>query len=189
MPVTASGGNNFHISPDGTISRVAHFLTIQGFRNVVISTTWRTPAWPIGSGPDYANAAISASWAGTAAEALAALHEIEADCGRRRNTRWAARTLDLDLLAMEDMVCPDLAGFNSWRQLPAAEQALRSPDQLILPHPRLQDRAFVLVPLAEVAPDWVHPVLGLSVRQMLAALPEADRAAVAPWESPDAAIV
>jgi 2-amino-4-hydroxy-6-hydroxymethyldihydropteridine diphosphokinase len=44
---------------------------------------------------------------------------------------------------------------------------------LILPHPRLQDRAFVLVPLADVAPDWVHPRTGLSVRQMLAALPQA----------------
>ena len=52
------------------------------------------------------------------------------------------------------------------------------PDRLILPHPRLQDRAFVLVPLADVTPDWCHPVLGLTVAEMLAALPQADRDAV-----------
>jgi 2-amino-4-hydroxy-6-hydroxymethyldihydropteridine diphosphokinase len=63
-------------------------------------------------------------------------------------------------------------------ELPADAQATQVPDGLILPHPRLQDRAFVLVPLADVAPDWCHPVLGRTVREMLAALPEADRRAV-----------
>jgi 2-amino-4-hydroxy-6-hydroxymethyldihydropteridine diphosphokinase len=53
-----------------------------------------------------------------------------------------------------------------------------TPDQLILPHPRLQDRSFVLVPLADVAPDWVHPVLGQSVVQMRDARPSAEIASV-----------
>ena len=60
------------------------------------------------------------------------------------------------------------------------DRARSTPDRLILPHPRLQDRAFVLVPLSDVAPDWVHPRLGLTVGQMLAALPDADREAVRP---------
>ena len=58
------------------------------------------------------------------------------------------------------------------------DQMKHAPDQLVLPHPRLQDRAFVLVPLADIAPDWMHPVLGLSVLQMLDALPKEDKDSV-----------
>jgi len=54
------------------------------------------------------------------------------------------------------------------------------PDQLILPHPRMHERGFVLMPLADVAPDWVHPVLGQTVVQMLAALPEKALADITP---------
>jgi len=95
-----------------------------------------------------------------------------------RTTRWGERTLDLDLIACGDQILPDSDTQDHWRSLPLGEQKKRTPDQLILPHPRVQDRAFVLVPLLEVAPEWVHPRLGQSVREMLGALPAEDVAQV-----------
>ena len=111
-------------------------------------------------------------------DVLAHFHRVEAQFGRARDKRWGGRTLDIDLLAIGNAVLPDAATYATWRDLPLDQQSQRAPDQLILPHPRLQDRAFVLVPLMDVAPDWRHPVIGLTVRDMCAALPAADRDAV-----------
>jgi 2-amino-4-hydroxy-6-hydroxymethyldihydropteridine diphosphokinase len=90
------------------------------------------------------------------------------------------RTLDIDLIAAGDMVLPDAETYSRWQGLAAEEQTRQTPDQLILPHPRLQDRAFVLVPLNDIAPHWQHPVLGLTVAQMLENLDENDVNAVVP---------
>jgi 2-amino-4-hydroxy-6-hydroxymethyldihydropteridine diphosphokinase len=124
------------------------------------SGLYATPCFPAGAGPDYVNAALALFTDLPAASVLKALHKIEADFGRQRVQRWGQRTLDLDLLALGTQVAPDLATFDRWQNLPLETQKLRAPDQLILPHPRLHERAFVLVPLADVAPTWCHPVLG-----------------------------
>jgi 2-amino-4-hydroxy-6-hydroxymethyldihydropteridine diphosphokinase len=146
------------------------------------SRFFATPCFPAGAGPDYVNAA--AVFESTAPmppdQILAILHRVEAAHGRARTSRWAGRTLDLDLLAMDDRVLPDARTQRYWQDLSVADQARLTPDQLILPHPRIADRAFVLVPLAEVAPDWRHPVLGKTVTQLRDALPQADLEAVRP---------
>ncbi len=90
------------------------------------------------------------------------------------------RTLDLDMVCCGDQVSPSLKEYNHWRLLPSTEQMKSAPEQLILPHPRLQDRAFVLVPMADILPDWTHPVLGQTVRQMLDNLPDEDISAIQP---------
>lgn len=142
------------------------------------SPLYRTPCFPAGAGPDYVNAALRLDAGGDPAELLAALHAIETEHGRTRVQRWGMRTLDLDLVAVGDAVLPDEGTQAAWRALAPDLQRMRAPGELILPHPRLQDRAFVLVPLADVAPDWVHPLLGLSVRAMRDRLPAAERAEV-----------
>ena len=97
-----------------------------------------------------------------------------------RTQRWGARTLDLDLIALDGSVLPDRPVWQQWKDLSPEDQTVLAPEQLILPHPRLQDRAFVLIPLAEVAPDWVHPLTGLGVAEMAAGLPDSDRMAIKP---------
>ncbi len=134
------------------------------------SRLWRSPAWPPG-GPKYVNAVMTLETELPPEALLAALHEIEARHGRERGERWGARTLDLDLLAWGEAVRPDAATQGDWRALPPDRQGQEAPDRLILPHPRMQDRGFVLGPLLEVAPNWRHPLIGRTVREMLDALP------------------
>ncbi len=117
-------------------------------------------------------------------EILNTLHAVEADFGRQRVQRWGSRVLDLDLLAVGDEVLPDRAGFEAWRGLSLERQRQEAPDELILPHPRLHERGFVLVPLADVAPDWRHPVLGRTVAEMLAALPPEALEDIVPLDAP-----
>ncbi len=80
------------------------------------------------------------------------LHMIERNAGRRRASRWGPRTLDLDLLDYHGLV-------------------LRQPSHLILPHPGIAHRIFVLKPIAELAPRWIHPVLRQTARTLLGKLP------------------
>ena len=164
------------LAPAETICAAAAWLSGNGLTGLRMSPLYRTPCFPAGAGPDYVNAAgiVTLRQGMDCVELLALLHRAEAAFGRVRMTRWAGRTLDIDLLAVGDSVLPDSETQTRWRSLPAAEQRQKTPTELILPHPRLQDRAFVLVPLADVAQDWVHPLLGLTVLQMLAALDQTD---------------
>lgn len=89
----------------------------------------------------------------TPEDLLVALHAVEADLGRTRSRRNEARILDLDLIDFDGIVSP-----------PDARPQL--------PHPRLQERAFVLLPLRELAPDWRHPITGQEIETLIQALPE-----------------
>ena len=167
-------GSNVSLSQGDPAETVANAVTAIGDELGVIraeSRQFQTPAFPPGSGPDFVNAAVALETALTPGEVLEGLHRIEARFGRERRERWAPRTLDLDLVAYDDAVLPDVQTYNKWANLLLKEQMEQAPGQMIVPHPRLAERAFVLVPLSDVAPDWRHPVSGLSVSQMLDLLP------------------
>ena len=114
-------------------------LSARGLQVVRRSGLWRSAAWPDPSQPPFLNAV---AWIDTPldpAQVLAALHGVEAAFGRTRTHANGPRTLDLDLIAYGRRVC---AG------------------ALVLPHPRAGERLFVMGPLAEIAPDWRHPLNG-----------------------------
>jgi len=117
------------------------------------SKIYKSAPVPLSDQPWYHNAVILVETGLKPFTLLASLQEIEMQFGRERDlsNRNAARTLDLDVIAYDDLVINE-AG-------------------LEIPHPRLADRAFVLMPLNGVAPEWKHPVSGASVAEMIEALP------------------
>jgi 2-amino-4-hydroxy-6-hydroxymethyldihydropteridine diphosphokinase len=130
-------------------------LEARGVTILARSSIWHSPAWPDPSAPPYVNAVAEVATERSPEQLLAELHAVEADFGRVRQKRWDSRILDLDLL--------DYQG-----------QQVDRPDGLQLPHPRMTLRAFVLLPLAEIAPDWRDPASGKAIAALIAALPAAD---------------
>ncbi len=166
--------------PRSCLSDALRRLTCDSLTINEVSRFFSTPAFPKGSGPDFVNAAARLETTLTPEALLTHLHAVEDMLGRVRKIRWGARTIDLDLIAYGQRIQPDLETFGMWRDMPLEQQMTRAPEELILPHPRLQDRGFVLGPLRDIAPDWRHPVLGQTVTQMFDALPAAERAALKP---------
>lgn len=161
-----------------TLEKSLELFPSESLQVLRISKWFSTPAFPAGSGPDFVNGAVMVQTSLSPTDVLAALHRIEAAMGRTRENRWEPRLCDLDLIAYDDIIMPDLDTFKRWKALDLASQKTLMPDQLILPHPRIQDRSFVLVPLNDIAPDWVHPVTGITVSEMLAVIPAADLAEI-----------
>ena len=171
--VFAFGGNL--ASPSGsvveTIEAALTLLLENDVELVRKSGFFETPCFPAGAGPDYINMVAVVVTSRYPEDLLARLHEVEAQFGRARDARWVGRTLDIDILSYENRVIPDLGTYRHWVDLPLETQMRNAPKELILPHPRIQDRGFVLIPLCDVWPDWVHPVSGKTAQMLCDALP------------------
>lgn len=178
--IVALGGNLLSRAgaPDETLRAALRDMSAAGVAPIRISRFYETPCFPAGAGPDYVNAVAVCGTPLSPEGVLEVLHRIEESYGRERETRWSGRTLDLDLLAFGQRVSPDPETARGWMDLPLDAQRERTPDRLVLPHPRIQDRGFVLIPLLDVAPDWVHPILQKSVRDMADALSEDEKSGI-----------
>jgi 2-amino-4-hydroxy-6-hydroxymethyldihydropteridine diphosphokinase len=136
-------------SPEVTLKAALAALEERGVQVRKISSFRQTDAWPDPSDPPFINAVAGIETDLQPIALLGLLHEVETSFGRKRSVPNAPRTLDLDLIDYRSRV----------------EQGA-----VVLPHPRMAARRFVLEPLAEVAPGWRHPVTGEAVEALLAAL-------------------
>lgn len=138
-------------SPHDNFVRAVLLLQRRGVKLSAASGLWQSPAWPAGtSQPDYINACARVEFDGAARQLLSLLHEVEAEMGRKRGALNTAREIDLDLI--------DFKG-----------QIISSAD-IIIPHPRLIHRGFVLFPLSQIAPNWIDPNSERSIDQLIARL-------------------
>jgi len=136
---------------------IAHLMNLPNIKVLRSSCWYRTTAITLPNSapqPDYINGCAVLQTSLEPLQVLQVLLETELKFGRERRERWGARTLDLDLLFYGD------------RQIDTPE--------LVLPHPRMSDRAFVLLPLAEIAADWIHPVLNQAIADLAKNPPDLD---------------
>lgn len=138
--------------PPGSFAAALDLLRTGDVDVRAVSRWYRSPPLPPSLQPYYINGVAEVRSRRSPAALLWLLHDIEATFGRVRSERNAARCLDLDLLAYGDSV---IAGKDGG---------------LEVPHPRLSQRPFVLLPWAELAPRWRHPLTGLTVEEMIARL-------------------
>ena len=148
LAVIALGGNLHGVYPSMALALAAAAgrLPEAGFRVLMVSRWWRSAAWPNPGDPPFLNGVVLAQTDLAPEAALRALHRIEAAFGRDRKAPNAPRTLDLDLIAL-------------------GRRVLEGPP-ITLPHPRAAERLFVMGPLAEMAPDWRHPVMGATAEEL-----------------------
>jgi len=142
-------------NPKQTFGRALLALQKKGVMLADFSSLWQSPAWPPGSEqPDYINACARVETDLDPGELLKLLHQIEGEFGRLRSIKNAARTLDLDLLDYRSKILDE--------------------NGLTIPHPRMLERGFVLLPLSEIALEWRDPVYGMHIWDHIARLPLSD---------------
>jgi 2-amino-4-hydroxy-6-hydroxymethyldihydropteridine diphosphokinase len=126
-------------------------LSIQNNVGAIVRTSslYETAAWGITNQPSFCNCILEVITHLTPDELLNSLLTIEAELGRIRDGKWAPRTIDLDILYYNDQII--------------------SSDNLVIPHPQIQNRRFTLVPLCEILPDFIHPILNLRNSEILSA--------------------
>ena len=147
-------------SPLQTLAAAKLAIEQRGIKILKSSRTWLTAPVPVSDQPWYHNGVIAVHTLMQPGALLTVLHEIELDFGRIRHEKNAPRVLDLDLISYNDVSISNCDGDGG----------------MTLPHPEMHKRAFVLLPLADIAQEWVHPVSGQSLVSLICALPDGQSA-------------
>lgn len=137
--------------PEATLDAALTRLAALGLDITARSRWWRTAPVPVSDQPWFVNGVVAVNTALDPQAVLALLHQVEREFGRVRSARNEPRVVDLDLVCHGRMVI--------------------STDTMTVPHPRLTERAFVLLPLQDILPGWRHPVTGTPLSALIAALP------------------
>ena len=131
------------------------------------SKPYQSESFPDKSNPAFINLGIKIKTILNPYEILVIIERIEKRFGRVRKTRWDSRVCDIDIAYCDNQILPNRKTFEKWLHLDLEVQLSKTPETLILPHPRLQDRFFFLYPLNELSPKWTHPVLKKTAKEML----------------------
>ena len=141
------------------LNKALEYFPMFSISLIKVSSFWESKSYPNKNQPNFINAVSEVQSILNPHQTLCSLKKIEIILGRIINSRWGNRVIDLDILAAGSLILPNLRIFDKWLKMPLQQQMNNQPNQLILPHPRIQDRLFVLKPLSEIDPDWMHPVL------------------------------
>ena len=150
---------------------VGELKSFQPIQSLVESKWYLSSSFVDNSEPRYVNVGIRFCTNLKPKELLNFTSDLEIKYGRKRQRRWEPRTCDIDILLCDQLILPSKQYFKKWLNLNFSDQIRLVPDELILPHPRLQDRTFFLKPLNDLQPEWIHPFLKVKAKEMLDSLP------------------
>jgi 2-amino-4-hydroxy-6-hydroxymethyldihydropteridine diphosphokinase len=177
-------GANLPGSFGSVVASVEHAIErLDSFGDIILhgGPLFSTPAYPAGNGPDFINAVVAVR-ARDPERFIRDAFGIESEFNRdedRKAGRWAPRAIDIDIIAVGGLIWPDATRHAALRAMPPIDRVLVD-EGIVVPHPAMQERAFVLKPMAFFAPDWRHPALGRTAMELALALPQVELDAVVP---------
>lgn len=162
-----SDGNS--ASPRSMLAAALAEMPSWGIDIVALSHFYESEPVPKSDQPWFVNAVAVVETGLSPEDLLKNLHDIETKLGRTRRIRWEARVIDLDIIAYDDRIYPSPDngpdnGPGDWHNVAGDSHITHQVQDMVIPHPRMHERLFVLTPLMDICPEWIHPVYGKTAK-------------------------